>query len=171
MNTPHGRGEKLLVDLEARLILRPRYGSIGYEEAIEPEKFIDILPGIECSGEKSSKLMLVNNSWRLIEMNGKKLVLPKGVKNPFIALYTEGNRMRGFSGCNRFNGTYLVKGEVFLFNKLFVRRMACVGGMEIEDEFYRILSATDSYRITDNILELLDTHNKVIARFRHAGSL
>jgi heat shock protein HslJ len=171
MNTPHGQGEPLLVDLDARLVLQPRYGSIGYEDAVVPEKFIDIRPGIECSGEKSSRLRLVDNSWRLIEMHGKKLVLPDGVKNPFMALYTKGNRMNGFSGCNRFNGTYLVKGDVFLFNKLFVRRMACVGGMDIEDEFYRILSATDSYRIKDDILELLDTKNSVVARFKHAGGV
>ena len=171
MNTPHGHGEQVLVDLDARLKLRPRYGSIGYEEAVVPVRFVDIRPGVECNGEKSSKLGLVDNSWRLIEMNGKKLVLPKDVKNPFISLYARDNRMQGFSGCNRFNGTYLVKGDVFLFNKLFVRRMACVGGMEIEDSFYRILSATDSYRIKDDILELLDTDNKVLARFKHAGGV
>jgi heat shock protein HslJ len=169
MNTPHGQAESILVNLDARLISRPKMGGLGYEEAVVPDRFIDIRPGIACDGEKSSKLRLVDNSWRLVELNGKLIELPEGVKTPFIYLATKNNQMRGFSGCNSFNGTYLVKGDLFLFNKMFIRRMACVGGMEIEDRFYRMLSAAEGYKITGDILELRNRNGQVLARFQHIG--
>lgn len=170
LNTPHGQAEPVLVSLQARLVTRPRYGGIGYEEAIVPVRFIDIRPGIACSGEKSSKLRLVDNSWRLIELDGQPIELKEGQKNPFIHLETRNNRMQGFAGCNRFSGTYLVKGSIFLFNKLIKSRMACVDGIELEHRFFRVLSATDGYHIEGDILELRDRSGKVLAKLKHAGS-
>jgi len=169
LNTPHGQAEPVLVSLEARLITRARYGGVGYEEAIVPERFIDIRPGVACTGEKSSKLRLVDNSWRLMELDGKSLQLGENQKNPFVHLQTKDNRMQGFAGCNRFSGTYLVKGSIFLFNKMIRSRMACVDGIEMEENFFRVLSATDGYHIEGDILELRDRSGKVLARLRHAG--
>ena len=169
LNTPHGQAEPVLVSLEARLTTRPRYGGVGYEEAVVPVRFIDIRPGIACTGEKSSKLRLVDNSWRLIELDGKPLQLSEGQKNPFVHLQTKDNRMQGFAGCNRFSGTYLVKGSIFLFNKMIRSRMACVDGIEMEEHFFRVLSATDGYHINGDILELRDRSGKVLARLQHAG--
>ncbi|MEA2115412.1 MAG: META domain-containing protein [Thermodesulfobacteriota bacterium] len=169
LNTPHGQAEPVLVSLEARLTTRPRYGGVGYEEAVVPVRFINIQPGIACTGEKSSKLRLVDNSWRLIELDGKPIELSEDQKNPFVHLQTKDNRMQGFAGCNRFSGTYLVKGSIFLFNKMIRSRMACVDGIEMEENFFRALSATDGYHINGDILELRDRSGKVLARLRHAG--
>ena len=169
LNTPHGQAEPVLVSLEARLKTRPRYGGIGYEEAIVPVRFIDIRPGIACSGEKSNKLRLVDNSWRLIEIDGKPIQLSEDQKNPFVHLQTRNNRMQGFAGCNRFSGTYLVRGSIFLFNKMIRSRVFCVDGIEMEENFFRALSATDGYRIEGDILELRDRSGKVLARLQHAG--
>jgi copper homeostasis protein (lipoprotein) len=169
LNTPHGQAEPVLVSLEARLITRPRYGGIGYEEAIVPVRFVDIQPGITCSGEKSSKLRLVDNSWRLIELDGQPIQLGEDQKNPFVRLQTKNNRMQGFAGCNRFSGTYLVKGSIFLFNKMIRSRVFCVDGIEMEENFFRALSATDVYRIEGDILELRDRSGKVLSRLQHAG--
>ena len=169
LNTPHGQEEPVLVSLEARLKTRPRYGGIGYEEAVVPVRFIDIRPGIACSGEKSSKLRLVDNSWRLIELDEQPIELNEDQKNPFVHLQTRNNKMQGFAGCNRFSGTYLVKGSIFIFNKMIRTRMACVDGIEMEENFFRVLSATDGYHIEGDILELRDRSGKVLARLRHAG--
>jgi heat shock protein HslJ len=152
-------------------------GRIAYSETADPGdilvpvRFIRIQPGIRCSGEKSSRLRLVDNSWRLMDMNGTPLNLKQGQRNPFISLETRDNRIHGFAGCNRFSGTYLVKGEIFLFNKMISTRMACVDGMVMEDEFFRVLSATEGYRIEGDILELRDHSGKVLARLRHAGGM
>jgi len=168
MNTPHGQAEPILVTLEARLKSRHRMGGLRYEEAVVPVRFINIRPGIACDGKKSSRLRLVDNTWRLIEMDGKPINLDEVQSNPFVHLQTKGNRMNGFAGCNRFFGTYLVKGEIFFFNKRVSRRLACVSGMEMEDSFFKVLSATEGYRIEGEILELRDRNGKVLARL-HAG--
>jgi len=171
MNTPHGQGEPLLVTLDGRISFRMRNKTKGFADVLVPVRFKKIQPGVGCDGEKSSRLRIVDNSWRLIEMYGKPLELDEGQQNPFITLETVDSHMRGFAGCNRFSGTYLVKGEIFLFNKMISTRMACVDGMVMEDEFFRVLSATEGYRIEGNILELRDRSGTVLARFRHAGGM
>ncbi len=169
MNTPHGQGDQLLVTLDARLISRPAVGGIGYEEAVVPVHFVNIRPGIDCTGEKSSKLTLVDNTWRLVEINGKPLDLKEGQDTPFVHLAAKDNRVQGYGGCNRFSGTFLVKGSIFLFNKRIGTRLACVTGIDLEFEFFRVLSATDGYRIEGNILELRNREGKVLAKLEHAG--
>lgn len=169
MNTPHGQAEPILVTLDGRLTSRLSMKGLRDEEAIVPERFINIQPGISCSGEKSSRLRIVDNTWRLIEMDGKAIKLEEGQKNPFVHLQTKNNRMQGFAGCNRFSGTYLVKGEIFLFNKMAGSRMACVSGMELEDAFFKVLSATEGYRIERDVLELRDRNGKMLAKLKHAG--
>ena len=169
INTPHGQGEPLLVTLDARLTSRIKMGGVGYEEAVVPVHFVNIRPGIDCTGEKNSKLTLVDNIWRLIEINGKPLQLSEGQDTPFVHLAAKDNRVQGFGGCNRFSGTFLVKGQIFLFNKRIGTRMACVKGMDLEFEFFRILSATDGYHIEGEILELRNRDGQVLARLQHAG--
>ncbi len=170
MNTPHGQGDQILVTLDARLLSRPQMGGLGYEEAVVPVHFINIKPGIDCTGEKSSRLTLVDNTWRLVEINGKPLKLTEGQDTPFVHLAAKDNWVQGYGGCNRFSGTFLVKGEIFLFNKRIGTRMACVNGMDLEFKFFRVLSATDGYHIEGNILELRNREGKVLARLQHAGS-
>lgn len=169
LNTPHGQGDPLLVTLDARLVTRIKMGGIGYEEAVVPVHFVNIRPDIDCTGEKSSRLTLVDNTWRLIEINGKPLQLSEGLSTPFVHLASKDNRVRGFGGCNRFSGTFFVKGEIFLFNKRIGTRRACVSGMNLEFEFFRILSATDGYHIEGSVLELRNRERKILARLEHAG--
>lgn len=167
LRIPHGFGEPVLVKLDAQIVERPSLKSFGYQEVVVPVHYLAMQPGIECNGRKSTQLRLVENSWHLIELDGNPLVLPEGVRQPFLFLTTRGHKMRGFSGCNRFTGSYLSMGNIFLFNKLYVRRMACVGGVEIEEQFYKVLSAVESYTIEGNILELQDENGVVRARLQH----
>ena len=171
LNTPHGRAEPMLVTLDARVSFRMENETAGYGDVLVPVHFIKIQPGVGCDGTKNRRLRLVDNSWRLLEMNGIPLELKEGQRHPFIALETKGNRIHGFAGCNRFSGTYLVKGEILLLNKMISTRMACTAGMTMEDEFFRTLSATEAYRIDGDILELRDRRGAVLARFRHAGGI
>ncbi len=169
INIPHGQAEPILVTLDARLKSQPKMEGPGYEEALVPVRFVSIQPGITCEGEKSGGLSLVDNSWRLVEIGGTPIELDEGQSHPFFHLQSTNNRMQGFAGCNRFSGTYLVKGEIFLFNKMVGSRMACVTGMDLEDNFFKALSATEGYRIEGDILELRDRHGEVLAKLQHAG--
>ena len=73
--------------------------------------------------------------------------------------------MEGFSGCNTISGTFLVKGEVLLINREPLTRMACPGSMEGENRLLSALDDVESYRIEDNILELIDQNDRVLVKF------
>ncbi len=166
---PHGLDEPVLVNLEAKIVHRFAMEGFTDEEVLIPVDFLNLQPGILCNGEKSDTLQLVENSWHLIELDGIPLELPKGVQQPFLYMSTKGHKVRGYSGCNRFYGTFLSRGNIFLFNKLYISRMACTGGVEIESRFYRVLSATESYRIDGNFLEFMDESGRIRARLQHGS--
>ncbi len=142
LNTPHGQGDPLLVTIDARLLSKLSLTGMEYQEYLEPVNFINILPGMLCNGQKSDKLTLMDNSWFLISIAGKEILLSEDQKRPFLRLTVEKNRMEGFAGCNRFSGNYFIRGEFFIFNKMITRRMACVHGIELEDAFLQVLSGT-----------------------------
>ncbi len=157
--TPHGQGEPLLVSIEGSLIKQ-----FGREEVVV-DRFIRIIPEQDCNGERTDT-GLFNTTWRLIELAGKPVTLAEGQQVPFVMLEVKGNRMHGFSGCNRFFGTYLVKGEIFVFNKMAATRMACLKGTALEDGFLKAMSKTEAYRIRNGILELRDRDENILARLK-----
>ena len=157
--TPHGQGEPLLVSIEGSLVKRS-----GKEEVVV-DRFVRIIPEQDCNGERNDT-GLFNTTWRLIELDGKPITLAEGQQNPFVMLEVEGNRMHGFSGCNRFFGTYLVKGEIFVFNKMAATRMVCLKGTALENGFLKAMSNTEAYRIRNGILELRDRDENILARLK-----
>jgi len=168
--TPHGQDEPLLVSIDGRFVAPADEDGVGYAEAVLPVHFLDIRPGLECNGEKTSVLSLTDNTWSLVELLGKPIKLRKGQNRPYLTLSSKGKRVAGFGGCNRFTGTYFMLGDVFLFNKRIGTRMACVDCMDLEFTYYKILSATDGYHIEGNILEFRDRDRNVLAKFEHAGA-
>ncbi len=171
MSTPHGQLEPILVTLDARFSNDLQIGAMKYEEVLVPARFINIRPGIDCGGGKSSRLTLVDNSWHLKTLAGKPIELEEDQKAPYFSLKSKGNRMDGFAGCNRISGTYLVRGELFYFNKMIERRMACTQGIELEFAFLSVLRHTERYQVKGEILELRDREGKPLATFQYAGGV
>ncbi len=165
--TPHGQGEPLLVSIEGSLVKRAKLEGTGEEEVLVVDQFLEILPGQSCDGTLQQN-DLFNITWRLIELDGKPITLEEGQREPFVILDIEDNKMRGFSGCNRFFGTYLVKGEIFVFNKMAATRMACLKGIALEDAFLKAIRSTEAYRIRNDILELRDRNERILAKLRGA---
>jgi len=164
-STPHGQGDPLLVTLSGSLLKKD--GSSGGEsgEELVVERFGSVVPGQDCTGEHSES-GLFDRTWRLVELAGKPVRLDKGQREPFVTLETKDNKMHGFSGCNRFFGTYLAKGEIFVFNKMAMTRMACPQGMALEDGFLKALEKTEAYRVRDGVLELRDRDENILARLQ-----
>jgi len=164
-NTPHGQGESLLVSIEGSLQLLPKVKGSGHQEMLVVERFLKINPEQDCTGA-NRKNKLFNTTWRVVELDGKPVTLPEGQREAYVILEVEGNRMHGFSGCNKFFGTYLIKGEIFVFNKMAGTRMACLKGLDMENEFLRAMHDTEAYRIVDGVLELRDRDENILARLR-----
>jgi len=166
-NTPHGQGEALLVTIDGSLQSRPQVEGSGEEEMLVIEQFLKINPKQDCAGN-SRQTKLFGTTWWLAELDGKPITLADEQREAYVILEVEGNKMHGFSGCNKFFGTYLVKGEIFVFNKMAGTRMACLKGLNLENGFLKAMHNTEAYRILDGVLELRDRDEHVLARLREA---
>jgi putative lipoprotein len=110
---------------------------------------------------------LNNTYWKLTELNGNPVVMgEKQKKEAYLQLVSEGAKVRGFSGCNNFNGIYVVKGNLLEFGRIAQTKMMCMGGMETEQAMMTVLSATAYYSISEERLTLLNTEKKPVAKFQ-----
>ena len=110
---------------------------------------------------------LVNSYWKLSELNGKPAKLGVGNKEVHMVLTIEKNRVRGFSGCNRFSGSYAEKKDGGLhFGPMAATMMACVEGMEQEQVFLKALGKTTRYTVSGDNLKLYSADDQVLLRFK-----
>ncbi|NOQ46617.1 MAG: META domain-containing protein [Desulfobulbaceae bacterium] len=166
-STPHGKAEPLLVTFKGKISMRPKMEGVGEQEVVVVDRFDKIIPNKGCAGSEG-KIGLIGTHWKLIQLSGDPVKIEKGRKEPFFLLQAKDNNLLGFGGCNRFFGTYLIKGEVFVFNKMASTRMACPSGMAVENLFLKALGKTEAYRIEDDLLTLLDRDETELAVLRAA---
>lgn len=108
---------------------------------------------------------LTNTYWKLIELNGQPAALGAGNRELYMVLTTEGDRVHGFSGCNKFTGNYQQKDGQLHFEPLASTRMACITGMEQEKRFLDALESTVRYALSGESLSLYERHDQLILRF------
>ncbi len=103
--------------------------------------------------------------WRLIELDGKPIVVGGAERRePHIVLKFNG-RLIGSSGCNRITGGYtLQEGNRVQFSRVASPLMACPG-IEYEDRFLNALNAVDNYAICNDTLTLAKGKAAPTARF------
>ena len=82
--------------------------------------------------------------------------LGAGQRELHLVLVDESKRIRGFSGCNRFTGGYKQSGEQLRFIQLASTGMACIEGMELEQQFLKSLRRTVRFAQQGNYLTLYD---------------
>lgn len=93
---------------------------------------------------------LINTKWKLVELEGKDV----RDSDAFIFFTDENSRVYGNSGCNSFNGSFIVKNELQIsFSKMASTMMACPD-MEIEQTFMDVLSTVDNLSLHGDKLTL-----------------
>jgi heat shock protein HslJ len=111
---------------------------------------------------------LESTHWKLTELEGRP-VLPTlrqpEQAEPHLILNPVGHHASGSGGCNRFSGTYQLKGDRLSLGSMNATLMACPEGMETEHAFLNGLGRVSRWMIAGQRLELLDAAGKVIARF------
>jgi heat shock protein HslJ len=108
---------------------------------------------------------LENTYWKLVELNGKPVVATTRRREPHLRLSSEAKTLQGSGGCNAMRGVYQLDGERLRFTQIATTRMACPDPyMGQENAFLKVLEATDSFKLTDDKLELLG-EGKLLARF------
>ena len=108
---------------------------------------------------------LTNTYWKLTKLNGQSALLGAGQRELHMVLATEGNRVRGFSGCNQFTGTYELNNNLLQFGPLAATMMACLEGMEQEQQFLKALGSTNRFTIKGESLTLYNAEDKLTLRF------
>ena len=102
--------------------------------------------------------------WKLIEVNGVEV--PPGNAN----LRFDGNTKRysGSSGCNYISGNYKIDDTNLTFSDAIITRRACMDPevQKIETEFLKVLYATTSFQIHDDVLRLYNKDNQRTLVFR-----
>ena len=110
---------------------------------------------------------LVGTYWRAVEIDGSPVTPQSGKREPHLVLRSEGKRVSGSTGCNRFTGTFAQTANGFRFSQMAVTKMACPPPLDaLERAFLQALNATATVRISNNTLELLDTSGRVRMRLQ-----
>ncbi|MEH6583989.1 MAG: META domain-containing protein [Halioglobus sp.] len=121
--------------------------------------------------EKESITGLSNVHWGLQTLNGE--MAPGGTDNRLldIRFLAEQSRAAGFSGCNRYSGSYTLEDEAGMSGTLALgpmagTRMACPQGRgDIEGRYLEMFNKVTAFRIEDGTLLLLADQD-VLATFK-----
>lgn len=107
--------------------------------------------------------------WEVTELAGQPAAEGAGGRRATLAFDADSARAGGFSGCNRYGGSYTVTGSELRFGQLVMTKMACDRGMELESGFMRALERTAGYELVGSELVLRDASG-VVVRLRRAGT-
>lgn len=102
--------------------------------------------------------------WELVELDGRTAATGAGGRRATLRFDADTARVGGFSGCNRFGGSYTIDGDSLRFGPLAMTRMACADGMDLERQLSSALDATRRYKLSTTQLELFGPSGS-IARF------
>ena len=159
-------GRWVLATLQARFVMHEPEPGLPPREAIVVARFERLWPGETCAADAPATAELLNTRWRLVEIDGQPLTLAAGQREPFLQLSGEGNRVRGFGGCNGLSGHFEQGSDGFLFKALTLTRRACAGAAGAQEASYlAALRATTSRQIVGDALWLRDAQGRMRLRF------
>lgn len=130
----------------------------------------DTMKTITASGTRAKKdappakpnASLTNTYWKLIELEGQPATLGAGQKEVHMVLTSETNTIRGFSGCNQFTGSYELNDKQLQFGPMAATMMACMEGMELEQNFLSTLAETKRFSIIGESLILSNGEGQIL---------
>ena len=104
--------------------------------------------------------------WKLVELNGKKIVSENQDSKEFILQLSGDNRYSAFAGCNNLMGEYELNEESLRikFSRGASTMMACPD-MKTEQAFGEMLEKVDNYSINENQMTLNKARMAPLARF------
>jgi heat shock protein HslJ len=124
------------------------------------------VPGSRCGeGTDVPDVSLADTYWRLVQLDGQAAALGAGERELHLVLASERSRIHGFSGCNRFTGSYELNDGRLRFAQVASAGMACVEGMEQEQRFLAALRGTARYAIHGDELARYSSDEQLTLRF------
>lgn len=125
-------------------------------------------PGSSDSGA-AANVTFEGTTWLLADVGGKAAIPGVGTRRASLSFGADSGSVTGNSGINSFFGPYALDGAHLRIENLAMTRMA--GSPELmaqESAFTAALSATRSWRLRGQILELLDEKGSLLASLRAA---
>jgi heat shock protein HslJ len=125
-----------------------------------------------CAGTESGPgsgrpVPLEKTYWKVVDVEGISEPPGAGQRDAHLVFDAEKKRVTGYSGVNSFFGGYDTSGGGLRMSHMAsTRRAGSPELMHLESAFLKALSATRSYRITGDRLELRDSNERVLARFQ-----
>lgn len=108
---------------------------------------------------------LVNKQWQL-SMLGEQAITAEVTKQvPYLTFNKDDSNLVGFAGCNRFRGSYAAVGDSVSLTQLSTTKKMCFQQMNLETQFLTLLSATDNFKVTDQVLTLYSISGVALGQF------
>ena len=101
-------------------------------------------------GCQSQKNLMLNNQWKLTELNGKNLT----GENVEITLTfnTSDHQVKGNGGCNRYFGGYKLIDNTIEISNLGSTKMFCAETANFEEEYFNTLKDKSNLKVIENQL-------------------
>lgn len=126
---------------------------------------IALIAGVTLSAQppSASTSPIEDREWTLVQIGAQPL--PALARVPTLTLASPSQRASGFTGCNRYTGSYQITGQQLTIEKVAATRMACLESGQVETAFIEALDRTRGWQVKGGALELLDADNRPLARF------
>ncbi|MGE0473956.1 MAG: META domain-containing protein, partial [Nitrospirales bacterium] len=147
--------EEILVNLEGRIVQRPKVEGEGTQFRLVVHRFIGVWPGETC-GARMTTASLEDMYWKLTRLSDQPVLIAPQQREPHLILHSPSRRIGGFGGCNRLIGGYELKDVRLTFGQVATTRMACREGMEMEAAFLAALEKVRTWKIAGQHLDLFD---------------
>lgn len=108
---------------------------------------------------------LQQTHWKLSSLADSSQLAHESQRTPDLQFNSRAKRVAGSTGCNRFMGSYTLKGQQLKFRQLATTMMACSRGMDTEEAYLDALSKVASWKVHGDSLELLDANKQPLAHF------
>jgi copper homeostasis protein (lipoprotein) len=156
-------GQPLLATFDGRIEERPRMEGGGTEPTAVVHRFINVWPGETCE-RNLAEASLTNTYWRIVRLDGERVGVVEGRREPHLLLRADEPRFRATVGCNQIIGSYQLNGRALAFKAAASAMMACPPPLDhLERRLTSMLERTASWRINAQFLELEDGDGKAIA--------
>lgn len=105
---------------------------------------------------KKSVPEVTGKYWKLKTLEGREIEMSENQeREAYFILDAKDNRIKGFAGCNTFNGTYTLEdGNRINFSQMATTMKACADVAVNESEFLKVFELANNYTIQDDVLSL-----------------
>lgn len=122
-----------------------------------------LLAGCQSESFEKPDSPLTNTYWKLNSLNGNAITTYEGNREMFLQFRGEG--LRGFGGCNKFNGGYSNTESTISFQPIASTRMLCQNSSQQEALYLGLLMGSVNYEINGESMRFTTAKNKEIATF------